>query len=252
MPSGLAAITLVDLSLLGAGDEVLIPDNAYGPGKELARAELSRWGISHRFYDAMNPQSLADALGPATRLVWLEAAGSVTMEFPDLAALVRIARTHGATTVLDNTWGAGVAFDPFQLEPGLGVDVSVQALTKYPSGGADVLMGSVTTRDAALHLRIRATHMRMGWCVGANDVEMVLRSLPDAGAALPRAGIGRRGGWRTGGRPVPRSAGCCTRRSKALRATTRGRGCVGLPPACSRWCSTSATVPTMSTASSTA
>ena len=71
-----------------------------------------------------------------------------------------------------------MAFDPFELEPGLGVDVSVQALTKYPSGGADVLMGSVTTRDAALHLRIKATHMRMGWCVGANDVELVLRSLP--------------------------------------------------------------------------
>ena len=66
VPSGLAAITLVDLSLLAAGDEVLIPDNAYGPGKELARAELARWGITHRFYDAMNPQSLAEALSPAT------------------------------------------------------------------------------------------------------------------------------------------------------------------------------------------
>src|SRR5437870_5313555 len=89
-PSGLAAIALVDFSLLKSGDEVLIPANAYNPGKELARRELAGWGITHRFYDAMNPQSLADAMTPATRLVWLEAPGSVTMEFPDLVSLVKI------------------------------------------------------------------------------------------------------------------------------------------------------------------
>ena len=178
LPSGLAAIALVDMALLRSGDEVLIPDNAYGPGKELARSELARWGIAHRFYDAMDPASLAAALTPATKLVWLEAAGSVTMEFPDLPALVRLARAHGALTALDNTWGAGIAFNPFAIEADLGVDISVHALTKYPSGGADVLMGSVTTRDDPLHLRLKATHMRMGWGVGANDVELLLRSLP--------------------------------------------------------------------------
>ena len=178
VPSGLAAIALVDMALLRAGDEVLIPDNAYGPNKELARGELARWGITHRFYDAMDPASLAAALGPATRLVWLEAAGSVTMEFPDLPALIRLVRAHGALVALDNTWGAGIAFNAFEIEPGQGVDVSVHALTKYPSGGADVMMGSVTTRDESLHLRLKATHMRMGWGVGANDAELMLRSLP--------------------------------------------------------------------------
>ncbi len=178
MPSGLAAVTLVDLALLRAGDEVLIPDNAYGPGKDLARTELARWGIGHRFYDAMNVDSLAAALSPATKLVWLEAAGSVTMEFPDLPALIRVARAHGALTALDNTWGAGIAFNAFDIEPGLGADISVHALTKYPSGGADVLMGSVTTRDESLHLRIKSTHMRMGFGVAANDAELLLRSLP--------------------------------------------------------------------------
>ena len=113
VPSGLAAITLVDMALLKSGDEVLIPDNAYGPGKEFARNELAGWGIAHRFYDAMEPASLAAAIGPATRLVWLEAPGSVTMEFPDLPALVAIARERGVTVALDNTWGAGIAFDPF-------------------------------------------------------------------------------------------------------------------------------------------
>ena len=177
LPSGLAAIALVDMALLKSGDEVLIPDNAYGPGKELARNELAGWGVKHRFYDAMEPASLAAAIGPATKLVWLEAPGSVTMEFPDLPALLRIARERGVSTALDNTWGAGIAFDAFDLDGGQGVDICMQALTKYPSGGGDVLMGSVTTRDEALHLKLKFTHMRMGWGVGGNDVEALLRSL---------------------------------------------------------------------------
>jgi cysteine-S-conjugate beta-lyase len=182
LPSGLAAVALVDTAFLKAGDEVLLPENAYGPGKELARHELAGWGISHRLYDPMNPQALAEMITPATRLIWLEAAGSVTMEFPDLMGLVRVARDKGVTSVLDNTWGAGVAFNGFDLGDGVGagvgVDIAMQALTKYPSGGGDVLMGSVTTRDEALHVKLKATHMRMGWGVGAVDAELVLRSLP--------------------------------------------------------------------------
>ena len=182
VPSGLAAITLVACALLKAGDEVLIPDNAYGPSKELARQELARWGIAHRFYDPADVQAFEAAIGPATRLAWIEAPGSVTMEFPDLPALVRAARSRGVVVALDNTWGAGLAFDPFDVlragDDRIGADVSIQALTKYPSGGADLLMGSVTTRDHDLHLALKMTHMRMGWGVGANDVEAVLRALP--------------------------------------------------------------------------
>ncbi len=183
VPSGLAAIALVDMALLKAGDEVLIPSNAYGPNRELARQELAGWGIGHRVYEPMDAESLAAAIGPATRLVWIEAPGSVTMEFPDLPALVRIARDRGVIAALDNTWGAGIAFNAFDLQPGRGpeplaVDICMQALTKYPSGGADVLMGSITTRDTALHHRLLGTHMRMGWGIGANDAEFVLRSLP--------------------------------------------------------------------------
>jgi cystathionine beta-lyase len=195
VPSGLAAITVVDMALLKAGDEVLIPDNAYGPSKDFARHELARWGIAHRYYDAMDPASLAAAIGERTRLIWLEAPGSVTMEFPDLVALVGIARERAVTVALDNTWGAGLAFDPFRIGTAgttpIAVDISVQALTKYPSGGGDVLMGSVTTRDAALHERIKGTNMRIGFGVGANDAELVLRSLPSLAiryAAQARAG----------------------------------------------------------------
>jgi cystathionine beta-lyase len=191
VPSGLAAIGLVDLALLAAGDELLIPDNAYGPGKELARVELARWGIAHRFYDPQDAASLAAAIGPATKLIWIEAPGSITMEFPDLLGLLRVARERGVRTALDNTWGAGIAFDGFDVGDGLGADIVMQALTKYPSGGGDVLMGSVTTRDEALHHQIKLCHMRLGLGIGANDAEAVLRALPSLPlryAAQDRAG----------------------------------------------------------------
>ncbi len=183
-PSGLSALALVNMACLRTGDEVLIPDNAYAPNKDFARGELAQWGISHRFYDPMDAAALAGMITERTRLLWLEAAGSVTLEFPDLLGLLNVARAHPKlVTALDNTWGAGLAFDAFDL--GLpdkggsrGVDISVHALTKYPSGGGDVLMGSVTTRDEHLHLQMKMTHMRLGLGVGANDAELVLRGLP--------------------------------------------------------------------------
>jgi cystathionine beta-lyase len=180
VPSGLAAIATVDMALLSAGDEVLLPDNAYGPGKALAEGELRNWGIGHRFYDSMDPADLQARIGPKTRLVWLEAPGSVTMEFPPLAQLAAVCRERGVTSVLDNTWGAGLAFNGFDLggPAGSGADIVVQALTKYPSGGGDVLMGSIVTRGDALHLKIKLAHMRLGFGIGANDAETVLRSLP--------------------------------------------------------------------------
>jgi cysteine-S-conjugate beta-lyase len=179
VPSGLAAISLVAFALLKTGGEVLIPDNAYGPNKALAAGELANFGVSYRLYDAMDPDDLAAKLSDRTQLVWLEAAGSVTMEFPDLPALVAVCRERGVVTALDNTWGAGLAFAPFDLDgSGQGVDISVHALTKYPSGGGDVLMGSVITCDTRLHQALKLTHMRMGWGVGVGDVETLLRALP--------------------------------------------------------------------------
>ena len=177
-PSGLAAITMVNLALLRQGDEVLLPDNVYGPSREQARGLLEPLGISHRLYDPMDAAALPGLLAERTRLVWLEAPGSVTMEFPDLRSLVRAVKAHGATVALDHTWGAGLAFEPFALGDGLGVDISMQALTKYASGGADLLMGCVTTHDESLHQRLMLAHMRLGLGVAANDAEMVLRSLP--------------------------------------------------------------------------
>ncbi len=180
-PSGLAAISTVSISLLRMGDEVLIPDNSYGPNKALAENELKAWGITHRYYDSQNVQDLADKISPATRLVWLEAAGSVTLEFPDLVEQVRVCRARSVLTALDNTWGAGLAFRPFDLLAGsgerLGVDLTVHALTKYPSGGGDVLMGSIITRDPQLHQRLRTTRRHIGMGVSGNDAASILHGL---------------------------------------------------------------------------
>jgi cysteine-S-conjugate beta-lyase len=173
-PSGLSAVALVGQALLAHGDEVLLPANVYGPSREFARRELARWGITHRLYDALDAPAFEAMLSGRTKLVWIEAAGSVTMEFPDVRRLAAAARQRGAVVAFDDTWGAGIALDAFAC----GADVVVQALTKYPSGGGDVLMGAVTTRDAALHEQIKLTHMRLGLGVGANDAELVLRSLP--------------------------------------------------------------------------
>lgn len=181
-PSGLSAIAMVNLALLKSGDHMLLPDNVYGPSIEMAKGLLQDLGITFSVYNAMEPASLRSAITSQTKLIWLEAPGSVTMEFPALDELVQIARDAGIVTALDNTWAAGLAFCGFELgkdQQGqtLGADIVVQALTKYPSGGGDVLMGSVVTRDVNLHTRVQRAHMFMGIGVAGNDAELVLRSL---------------------------------------------------------------------------
>lgn len=171
-PSGLAAIAMVDLALLGRGDDVLLPDNVYSPSRELGGWLMEKFGISARYYDPM--AGLEGQLRPETRLVWAEAPGSVSMEVPDIPALCAAARRHGALVALDNTWSAGLAFNGFEH----GADIVMQALTKYQSGGSDLLMGAVITRDPDLHRRIGLAHLHLGYGVGMDDAYLVLRSLP--------------------------------------------------------------------------
>ena len=173
-PSGLAAISGVGTALLSSGDEVLIPSNVYGPNKALCEGEFRRWGIRHQVYDSMDLADFERRIGPKTKLVWLEAPGSVSMEFPAIDEQARICRQRGVLSALDNTWAGGVALNGFDA----GCDIVVHALTKYPSGGGDVLMGAVVTRDDALNEKIKLAHMRLGFGVGANDAESLLRSLP--------------------------------------------------------------------------
>jgi cysteine-S-conjugate beta-lyase len=173
-PSGLAAIAMVDLALLKSGDDVLLPENVYGPNRDLGRWLSADFGISARFYDPMVGAGIAELILPNTRLIWTEAPGSVSMEVPDLPAICKAAREKGVLVALDNTWSAGLALNGFAH----GADIVMQALTKYQSGGSDVLMGAVITRDRALNDRLALAHMRLGLGVSADDAYLVLRGLP--------------------------------------------------------------------------
>ncbi|MYM85308.1 cystathionine beta-lyase [Duganella sp. FT50W] len=173
-PSGLAAIAMVDFALLKSGDDVLLPENVYNPNSELGRWLSADFGITARYYDPLIGAGIAALIQPNTKLIWVEAPGSVSMEVPDLPAISEAAHARGVLVALDNTWAAGLALRGFDL----GADIVMQALTKYQSGGSDVLMGAVTTRDKALYDRISLAHMRLGLGVGADDAYLVSRGLP--------------------------------------------------------------------------
>jgi cystathionine beta-lyase len=158
---------------------VLIPDNVYNPNRELARWMAQDFGISARFYDPLIGSGIGELIQPNTRLVWTEAPGSVSMEVPNIPAIcaaVRQRRAGGQDihVAIDNTWSAGIGFRAFEH----GVDIVMQALTKYQSGGSDVLMGAVITRDRELIHRLEMAHMRIGFGVGMDDAYLVLRGLP--------------------------------------------------------------------------
>ena len=173
-PSGLAAISMIDLALLKTGDDVLLPDNVYNPNREMGNWLARDFGISARYYDPLIGEGIAELIQPNTRLIWTEAPGSVSMEVPDIPAICRAAKAKQVPVALDNTWAAGLAFRAFDH----GVDIVMQALTKYHSGGSDVLMGAVITRDRELHRKIELAHMRLGMGVSADDTYLVLRGLP--------------------------------------------------------------------------
>lgn len=171
LPSGLAAISLTLLALLKSGDRVLLPHNAYEPAAEVAKFMQANYGVELAFYD---PLDIASAVVTAnTKLLWVETPGSVTMEVSDLSALAKLAHENGALVAIDATWAASIALDVFAL----GADISIQALTKYQSGGSDVMMGSIVTRDDALNLQLLESHVRLGIGVSPEDCNIVLRSL---------------------------------------------------------------------------
>jgi cystathionine beta-lyase len=178
-PSGLAAISMIDFALLKSGDDVLIPDNVYNPSRDLVECLARDFGISVRFYDPMIGAGIAGMIQPNTRLIWTEAPGSVSMEVPDIPAICAAARKASAgvervLVAIDNTWSAGLAFRAFDH----GVDIVMQALTKYQSGGSDVLMGAVVTREKELIHKIELAHMRLGYGVSMDDCYLVARGLP--------------------------------------------------------------------------
>ncbi len=169
-PSGMAAITLALLSLLGSGDTVLVADCAYAPVRRLDQGVLSRMGIAVQ-YSRADAASLEQSLTPETRVLYVESPGSLLLEMLDMPMLADFARKHNLILVTDNTWGTGGLYYPLDL----GVDVSVIAGTKYVAGHSDLMLGAVVLNDRALADRIDETHYAMGYAISADDVWLAIR-----------------------------------------------------------------------------
>ena len=173
-PSGLAAMTGAMLAVLKAGDEVLVTDAAYKPTRRFCENVLKRFGVAVRTYaPRTSPAALMAMAGPATRLVVLESPGSLTFEVQDAPAIAAMAAARGLLTLMDNTWAAGLYFKPLAH----GVDISIQALTKYVGGHSDVFMGSAAARAPALVEALDHAIWDFGWSVAPEDAYQMLRGL---------------------------------------------------------------------------
>jgi cystathionine beta-lyase len=174
LPSGLAGYSVVALALLQPGQRIAMPVNGYGGGAQMADVLLRRLGIEVSVYEPTRPDTWAESIPAGTRLLWIEAPGSITMEVPDLPRLITHAKAVGAQLALDNTYSAGLHLKPFEL----GIDVSLQALTKFQSGASDVTLGCLSCVDDGLLTRLHETRHFLGMGVSADDAYLVLRGLP--------------------------------------------------------------------------
>jgi cystathionine beta-lyase len=174
VPSGLAAVTVPLLAVARPGDEIIAPDAVYGPSRRFLSRWMSARGVTVRYHAAdADAATVAEMIGGNTRAILIESPASLTMEMLDAPALAAMARMKGALTIMDNTWGAGLAFKPLAH----GIDISVQAVTKYAAGHSDVLMGSIATNDAVLGRAIDGTIEDMGWHVSPDDAWLALRGI---------------------------------------------------------------------------
>ncbi len=171
--SGLAACTQSLLAFVGAGDHVLMPDSVYGPQRMFCESILRRYGVETTFYDPRLGRDIAVLIKANTRVVYTEAPGSLTFEMQDIPAIVDAAHARGALVIMDNTWAGPLYFKPLTV----GVDICVEAATKFIAGHSDLVMGVITARTAELYRRMRSFCVQMGEIASPDDCYMALRGL---------------------------------------------------------------------------
>ena len=171
--SGLAACTQSLLAFVGAGDHVLMPDNVYGPQRAFCESILRRFGVETTFYDPRIGSDIGVLIKANTRVVYTEAPGSLTFEMQDIPAIVEAAHARSALVIMDNTWAGPLYFKPLSA----GVDICVEAATKFIAGHSDLVMGIITARTKELYLRMRSFCMQMGEIASPDDCYMALRGL---------------------------------------------------------------------------
>ena len=184
--SGVAAVTASLLAFVKAGDQVLIVDSVYSPSRRICNQLLARFGVATTYYDPAIGARIAELIQPNTRVVFLESPGSLTFEVQDAPAIIAVAKQAGVTVVVDNSWSAGLYFKPLAL----GADISIQAATKYIGGHSDLMMGLLTTTEAA-YQPLRHTISDLGCASGPDDCYLALRGLRTLGVRLARH-------WQTG------------------------------------------------------
>lgn len=177
--SGLAAINAAILAFVETGDHILMADNVYSPARRFCDSFLGRFGVETTYFDPAVGGGVAGLIRDRTRIVYVESPGSLTFEMTDIPAVAAAAHEAGAVVIMDNTWAAGVLFKPFEH----GVDVSVQAATKYIVGHSDVMMGTIATSEA-LWPKIRQSAADLGANCGPDDVYLALRGLRTLGVRL--------------------------------------------------------------------
>lgn len=171
-PSGANAVALAIMAVCGAGDHILVADSCYGPTREACDTVMKRFGVETTYYDPLIGGGIAGLIRPNTTAVYCESPGSLTFEVQDIPAIAQAAHARGASVLLDNTWATPLFFAPFAH----GVDLSIQAATKYVGGHSDIMMGYVCANDAHAE-RLTATYHSLGLYASGDDCYLALRGL---------------------------------------------------------------------------
>ena len=231
MPSGLAAISTALLAVAGSGDHILVTDSVYRPTRVFCDGLFKRMGVETTYYDPLIGAGIERLIKPNTRAVFVEAPGSQSFEMQDIPAIAKAAHAKGALVLMDNTWATPLYFRALEK----GVDLSIQAGTKYIGGHSDIMFGCVSATAAALPA-LKTAMNSLGLCVGPDDMFLALRGLRTLAVRLARhyeSGVRSRAGSPSG----RKFCACCIRRSRAIPATRSGGATSPAPAACSASCS---------------
>lgn len=171
-PCGSAAIANAILSFVETGDHILMVDTCYEPTRDFCEVMMKKMGVETTYYDPMIGTGIRELIQPNTKILFLESPGSITMEVQDIPALTKIAHESDIVTILDNTWGAGVNFSPFDF----GIDISIQAATKYIVGHSDVMLGTAVANEKCW-AQLREQSYLMGQCISPDDAYLGLRGI---------------------------------------------------------------------------
>jgi len=179
VPSGLAAVTIPLLAFVSGGDHILVLDACYSPTREFCDVVLARMGVEVEYYDPTIGAGIADLIRDNTSVIFTESPGSNTFEIQDIPAIVAAAKAREVITMIDNTWATPLLFKPLDF----GVDISIHALTKYPSGGSDLVLGSVSANEKCWK-QLHKHHGILGCCAAPDDTYLVLRGMRTMGMRL--------------------------------------------------------------------